>query len=189
MPTLKDRILAFNEKADILLSSTFWTNYKKISVYSEFSGRGRGGGPESILIGPERPEFADVILPLRLFVGKSDLPSMSKLKTQYESSGLDPSIIGKYVKSLDSLESYLDQNTSLFRTNTPVTRREVFNVFMWGHYCHIDNLPLKERFEEWRGIEFVFNHYAMEFDLILRNYIICISIMKRINEEALRFLA
>ena len=184
----------FNEKADKLkeLSFTEWVASEPTRYTLEFKP---GGGITGKRHGPDAESVDAFVLTFRFFVSDREPSSFRRMARMYEELGKaslvsDP-IVNAFLGTRTNMNQWLDRviPVGFFhgdKANTKgVTRREVFEVFMWGALAH-SSPKEKAQYEEWRReYPAELPRFQYEFDSILKQYFQAISHAQNLNERAI----
>jgi hypothetical protein len=184
----------FNEKADKLkeLKFTEWVASEPTRFTLEFK---RGGGITGKRYGPDAESVDAFVLTFRFFVSDREPSSFRRMARMYDELGkaslVSAPIVNAFIDTRTNMDQWLDRvvPVAFIRPQNAddkiFTRREVFEVFMWGALAH-SSPKEKAQYEEWRR-EHPANlpRFEYEFDSILKEYFKAISHAQNLNERAI----
>ncbi len=179
----------FREKAKELEDSIFIQSVAKSGSLGT-SIKGRVGEPLTPQrTGPTEDEVRSSILTIRLFCQDNDRISIRKISSLVASLPIDQPIKDEYARWRSELNAFLDSPTStgFDLGNGPITRRFLFETFLYGFYAHLEE-PKFKLISEWRGMPF-FADMKTEFDLILLKFTQAVARLSRAVEKAEAALA
>jgi hypothetical protein len=173
----------FREKAKELESSIF---VQSIANSGSLSTSIKGQAGEALSpqrTGPTEDEIRSSVLTIRLFCQDNDRISIRKTATFVNSLTIDQQIKDEYARWRSELKDFLDAPTStgFDLGNGPITRRFLFETFLYGFYAHLEDAKLK-LISDWRGMPF-FADMKMEFDIILLKFTQAVARLSRTVEK------
>jgi hypothetical protein len=174
----------FREKAKELEDSIFVQSIAKSGSLSTSIKR-RVGEPLTIeRSGPTEDEIRSSVLTIRLFRQDNDRISIRNIAALVNSLPIDQQIKDEYARWRSELNDYLDAPTStgFDLGNGPITRKFLFETFLYGFYAHLEE-PKFKLVSEWRGMPF-FADMKMEFDMILLKFTQAVARLSRVVEKA-----
>jgi len=179
----------FREKAKELEDSIFVRSIatkKSLGTSLDWS---RDGPMTTDREGPTEDEIRSSVLTIRLFRQDKDRISIRDTAKLIEALPIDQSIKDEYSQIRSDLNSFLDSQTSVgFDLGSGlITRRFLFDTFLYGFYCHLEE-EKQRRIYEWRDKPF-FNDMKMEFDLILLKFTQSVARLSRVVEKVEAALA
>jgi hypothetical protein len=133
--------------------------------------------------GPTEDEIRSSILTIRLFLQNKDRISIHDIAEIIESLPIDQSIKDDYNRIRSDLNGFLDSPASigLDLGGCMITRRFLFETFLYGSYAHLDESP-QLLISEWRDKPF-FNDMTIEFDLILLKFTQSVARLSRVVDK------
>jgi len=180
-------IRLFNEKADHLESLSFTQKIMTapsgfhMEVHSDKEGRAWRQGP-----GGESVEA--FVLTFRYFVQDQEVSfrRMARMYAKLSAAGvISRPLADRFNKLRDNVNLFLDQEISIQYNEEKLTRRRVFEVFMWGGLAHA-NEAKKALHDEWRQGPFPFFYLMLENEFVRTLAILLGAIfrMRSLNQEA-----
>ncbi len=176
----------YNEKADKLEGMSFTKR-----ILSEGSGVQisvkRGEPVSAARFGPDQESIEAFVLTFRFFVQDNEPSSFRNLAVLYDDPtlSLDPDTVHRFKEAREAINSFLDAPTMVRINERRLTRREVFEVFMWGALAHSHK---KDTFDKWAGIPVFFQMMENEFVYTLASILRAVFAIRELNKEALRQL-
>ncbi|MDP8939252.1 MAG: hypothetical protein M3N10_02990 [Actinomycetota bacterium] len=180
----------FNEKADKLERLSF--TKKIISEPSGFRlAANSEGGITASRHGPDDESIDAFVFTLRFFVQdneNSSFRNMAKMYDKLHASGLlSEAVAGKFSQIRGATNDYLSGETFIQHNDNRLTRRQIFDVFMWGGLAHA-NKSKKAVFDQWRQVPYFFPLVENEFVHTLVTLLGAIFRMRHVNGMALKEL-
>lgn len=132
------------------------------------------------------------MLTFRFFIQDNEPSSIREMQKRYrrlyEDSLIPHELLDDFEDARNWLLSYLNSDTPINllqrdSTTRAVTRKEVFDVFIWGGLAHA-NKHKKKKFDRWREA-LIFPALENEFVKILVHYLRAIRYMQRLNNQVL----
>lgn len=180
----------FNEKADKLekLRFTKRITSDETSVTVHFRAEGGITGERD---GPDDESIDAFVLTFRFFIQDNEPTSIRKMDRMYEelreTSLLSKSLVEDFSEVRKVLNGFLNENTQMHYFGKTITRRDVYEVFMWGGLAHA-NEQKKAVYDEWQSLPFLFSMLEHEFVRVLVTYLKGIFFMRRLNKKAIEEL-
>lgn len=188
MPTAIERLQLFIEKAEELQNSKFLAEIRSGKLSAHF--KWKVGGPiETNRIGPEEESAKAFILTLRFFRQATDTISLRQMEDMVISLSVDTKLKDEFVKIRDNLNKYLDSppKISVVENGLKVmTRREIFETFLWGHYAH-SSPDKSNKLKSWERF-LLFDDLRMEFDAILLAFATTIGSLSDVCKRIIKCL-
>ncbi len=179
----------FNEKADKLESLSFAK--RLLSEESGFRMEYRPGeGITAARYGPDAESIDAFVLTLRFFVQNNEPTSFANMAKRYDglcvASLLPESLANDFNELRDGLNRYLDGPTFVVLDETPLARRELYEVFLFGGLAHA-NEAKKALYDGWKNGPFTFFYLLLEneFVSILARMFHAILVARGLNEAAI----
>lgn len=168
----------FDEKAKKLLKSSMISKLEnsKISLNIIIEG-GIVNNPTYLL--PDQEFIESFLLTLRFFIQNNEASSIRNLLDVYISSN-NQNMISKFETIRNQLLRYMDCKCPLQEKSYNYTRKEVFDIFIYGEYAHSTH---KYEFERIRDNDFIFPIYSYIFVETLFQYLNAISEISILNDE------
>lgn len=175
----------FNEKAEVLLSSSFMEKFGRGETGVTFNFNVSNGASFEFF-GPEGESVSAALYTLRMFIQNNDRISIGNLKKIYESEPTLHELLKSFSVIQDNLNSQLDKqgNTDFF--GKKYTFREALEVYLYatGH-------TNRQKVEELKSILDAPLAGAMFRDMVnaaiaLIGY--CVKGLKDLNEKAIEIL-
>ena len=181
------RLKLFNEKAKRLLESRFVKHIlrsKKIS----FGVRAEKGKPIQISTTlPDQDSIDAFVLTFRYFIQNNERCSFGNLAKTYSKSFIPKEMRKEYFEARKRLNDYLDSPASLKYGDEPLSRRRVFDVFVYGGLAHAHQKK-KEVFSKWMENPIVRGFFEAEFASILFTTLRIIQYVAKLNSRAIEAL-
>ncbi len=180
----------FNEKADKLekLGFTRRITSEETRVTVHFQAE---GGITGERYGPDDESIEAFVLTFRFFVQDNEPTSIRRMDRMYEelwaTSLLSDSLAEDFHKVREDLNEFLDKNTHVHYFGKTITRRDIYDTFMWGGLAHA-NEKKKAVYDEWQSLPFLFDMLEYEFVRVLVTYLKGIFFMRSLNEKAIEEL-
>ena len=173
----------FNEKADVLLHSSFSEKLLRNQSAFLFSWS-EGQAPESVLIGAEGESVDAAFLTLRMFMQNNDRISIGNIAKIYESE-FDISPFRQEFESTRSLiNTYLDSKNGIDFFGKQYTNKETIELLLYGSKGHSN----RAKESELKGLmldPIVSNLFLHMVNVAAANLVKGISAISDINKKAL----
>ncbi len=182
------RILALIvEKADKLHGLGF-TRHLLNGGHIGFSGNAEPDGFALKRDGPTEEEIDAFVLTLRFFVQNNEPTSIENIVKLFRDLPLAQERIDAAVRSRQTLNERLDQPGSIQLGDEQLTRRQIFEVFLYGGLAHA-NPTKKVIYDGWATDPIRFMLLQVEFTSILVDLLNAISWFGRASRAASRILS
>jgi uncharacterized protein YjiS (DUF1127 family) len=173
----------FNEKADKLESLSFTKQ-----IFSERSGvkaSYRQGEPLRVeRYGPKDEALDAFVLTLRFFIQNNESSSFANLAQVYDQLPPNLEEVEAFRAARAELNELLDETTMVWIEDRGLTRREIYEVFLWGGLAHA-NPEKKRKYDEWSKIPFFFELVQNEFVLTLAQVLGVIFRVRELNKSVI----
>lgn len=182
-----NRVLAlFEEKAGYLLQLS--AAKELLKTQSSNLRFDRECGWTSSYDGPKGELVDALALTLRLFVQEREPIAIRRMKALYPNLAVPDAIRFGFLEACGRLNAFLDSKTGLsIEAGKQLLNREIFEIFLFGNLAHVENRKKRETFEALRGGP-LFPLFELHFGVVLREFVIAISVLRNINEKALEHL-
>ena len=172
----------FNEKADKLLRLSFMGKMQHPDSGVTISFERVNDKGEALIKqerrGPEEEAIDACVLTFRYFIQNNEQTSFANMETHYLDAPIDDELKQQFVELRKQVNEFLDGTTNMNFNNETLTRRRIMEVFVYGGFSHAN--------EEKRTPAAVL--FENEFLVIMRNIIVAIAQIRRMNENALESL-
>jgi len=184
VPEMVELLVRFNERASKLYEFSFHRQATgpgtgwKMQFTPKVEAEHRGADAES---------RSAVLLELRLLVQKRDQISFEQIVKLHELLPISDEQKQASRGSLSALEGYLSETCSAKFADWPFSRKELFEVYMFGKHAHLnpDKVPLANRLD---GSKMAVAHQS-DFEDIVLTYIEYALWYKAFNEKIIQSLA
>ncbi|MDD5584716.1 MAG: hypothetical protein PHV55_06650 [Candidatus Omnitrophica bacterium] len=178
----------FNEKVDKLINSRFVKHIQenkglKVSIKSSV---GEKVGISHNL--PDQDAIDAFVLTVRFFIQDNESTSLHNMAELYTEISVSQNIKDDFNYVRDKLNSELSKKSMFNLQGKNLTRREVFDTFIYGGLAHAE-AEKKEDFDKWMRIEPLAAFITAEFNNVLIYFLDCIAYIKKVNLRALEELA
>lgn len=173
----------FNEKADVLLNSSFSEKLLRNQSAFLFSWS-EGQEPESVLIGAEGESVDAAFLTLRMFMQNNDRISIGNIAKIYESE-LDISPFRQEFEAIRlQINTFLDLKNGINFFGKQYTHKETIELLLYGSKGHSN----REKESELKGLmqlPIISNLFLHMVNVAVANLVKGISVISEINTRAL----
>ena len=175
-------MMEFNEKADKLYNNNFT---KKIASEG-FGVSFHLEKDEPLVVDKKFPideEIESFVVTIRIFTLKRDILYTNKfVKNIYSKLPDDCEEKINFIDANNKLEQYLDSSNDIIKIDgEEITRREIFNTFLYGGLVHVKDDVERRRYKMWMEHPMSGPIYESEFVSILTNMLSCILFMQEMN--------
>lgn len=191
MTGMTDALKLFNEKAKILANSVF---VKQIREYNKILleiDTKMGKDTKTSVPVPDREAINSFVLTFRFFIQNNEICSFGNLGDVYRNLPVSDEMKKQFHQARQMLNDYLDSETSIkIKTgfkNGELTRRKVFDVFLYGDLAHA-NPKKKKLFDEWMGDTLLVGFLWFEFVVILFEILNIIKFVENLNAKVIKSL-
>jgi len=176
------------EKADKLRGLRF-TRYLIDGGSIGFSATAPDGGGFVVQReGPDEEAIDAFVLTLRFFVQDNEPTSLNNIDKLFSGLPLEPARIKAVSGTHHAINDYLDGSSHHFVGGRGLTRREIFEVFLYGGLAHA-NAEKKTTYDRWANDEIGFLTLQMEFTDILVKLLKAIFWFRQACQQALDILS
>jgi hypothetical protein len=176
----------FNEKADKLESLRF-TQYIITQRQIGLTVSYRDGQLSVETRWPAREAIDAFLLTYRFFVQDNEPTSLRRMAATYESLPQLAAHSASVAGMRANLNASLDQLASFLYKGRDVTRREVYEVFLWGGLAHA-NREKKSLYDEWATEPGIFAFLQLVFVSVVVEVLGAVLWMRRINCDSIALL-
>ncbi|MDF1617303.1 hypothetical protein [Petrocella sp. FN5] len=171
----------FNEKADKIFTSSFVEDFKNNGIKMNIKIDGGIGHIPTINI-PDESFFDALILTLRFFIQDNEEISIRNLNEVYNKDNIKKELKDEFNGTRNELINFLGFNCHINDNGKSYSRREVFDIFIYGNYAHHTK---RKEYQVLKNNKFLYPMYCYEFTNILLEYIKSIAKIEAINVELL----
>lgn len=158
----------FIDSADGLLKSRFLEQVTADGIKTTLQWQ-RDGLITTARTGPDNEAVKAFILTLRFFCQDNEDTSIRKLNKRIQDLPIDPALKSAFSASRDSLNTYLDDQSSFVGLADADSRRGIFVTFTYGQFAHA-NSGKRRRLEQWKQSG-VWDDLRAEYDAILLGFL------------------
>ena len=173
----------FNQQADKLARLTFTKQVLAGQSGVRFSMR-QGIGSTTQRYGPDDESIAAFVLTFRLFVQDKDSISIRNITALLQSLPITSVVKSTAVEIRSAINQFLDSDTPYGYNGEQLTFRRIYEVFLWGYLCHIDDDKYAV-YDAWSSFAPVFPMLENEFVFALSRVLLGIMGLKRCISDAL----
>jgi len=178
----------FNEKVDKLINSRFVKHIqdnKGLRVSMKSSVEEKVGISHNL---PDQDAIDAFVLTIRFFIQDNEPTSLRNMAKLYTEISVSQEIKGDFNYVRDKLNLELDKKSMFNLQGKDLTRREVFDTFIYGGLAHAE-AEKKEDFDKWMQLEPLSAFITAEFNNVLIYFLDCIAYIKKVNLRAIEELA
>ena len=112
---------------------------------------------------------------------KNESTSLSKMQTLYSDLNVEPRLVSKFTEIREQLNCYLDSESNLsISEDGPMTRREIFDLFVNGDLAHANNATTEANYRAIRETP-MFPVFQSDFTLTVQIIMSALSEMQQVN--------
>jgi hypothetical protein len=129
-----DALKLFNEKAERLLSLSYWNKSLGAGAVVEWK---RGEGWDSVFVGADEESLEALLLTARLFMQNNERISLGNVRRLYQTIPVDMALQDSVRAHCDELNAFLDSDSNLvIEEHRQLTHRDILEIFLYGGYAH-----------------------------------------------------
>ncbi len=114
--------------------------------------------------------------------------SLSNMQTLYSDLNVETQLISRFTEIRDQLNCYLDSESNLsISEDGPMTRREIFDLFVNGDLAHTNNATTEANYRAIRETP-MFPVFQLDFTLTVQIIMSALSEMQQVNCVAIEQL-
>jgi hypothetical protein len=174
----------FNEKADVLVNSSFGDamlrNESAFMLEAKANGR-----VEFVLVGAEGESVDAAFLTLRLFIQNNDRISLRNISQIYATESELAHLQSEYERGRQAINRYLDSRNGINFFGDNYTNREVLELLMFGSKGHT-NRAKEKKLKELTKSSIVGPMFLNQVNAIAATVIRALSELAKLNAMALR---
>ena len=168
----------FNEKVERLEQRGFAEESRGGGAIVEWR---KGHGWDGFFAGPSDKTVEATVLTLRLFLLSNESTSLSNMQTLYSDLNVETQVISRFTEIRDQLNCYLDSESNLsISEDGPMTRREIFDLFVNGDLAHANNAKTEANYRAIRETP-MFPVFQSDFTLTVQIIMSALSEMQQVN--------
>lgn len=174
----------FNEKVDKLINSRFVKHLqenKGLKVSMKSSVGEKVGISHNL---PDHDAIDAFVLTVRFFIQDNEPMSLRNMAKLYSELSISQNTKDDFNYVRDKLNSELDKKSMFNLEGKDLTRRNVFDTFIYGGLAHAE-AKKKEDFDKWMRIEPLAAFIIAEFNNVLIYFLDCIAYIRNVNLRAL----
>jgi len=174
----------FNEKAQRLRDSRFIEILKNsgTTAISLQYRKDEGVQIESTL--PDTDSIDAFVLNIRFFIQNNEKSSFENISKIYDELNIENKYKVQVEEARKELNSYLDSESHININNKKITRRNIFDTYIYGGLAHA-NPQKKKIYDEWMKEPMLSQFLNFEFVNILTDFIRIINYIASINLEVI----
>ncbi|MGE3601469.1 MAG: hypothetical protein AB7N70_38675 [Dehalococcoidia bacterium] len=174
------------EKADKLEGLRF-TRHLLRGGFIGVSGKATDEGSVIQREGPDEDSIDAFVLTLRFFIQSNEPTSIANIENLFSALPLEPARVNAVKGTRRVLNERLDQWSHIVLKGQRLSRREIFEVFLWGGLAHA-NAAHKATYDSWAENDLGAMALQMEFTAILVDLLNVIFWFRQASREALSIL-
>jgi hypothetical protein len=172
----------FNEKANKLENSRFTRRMLKNKVgFKLLINPGRPWKAKRF--GPDNHSIDEFILTLRFFIQNNEKTSFENMAEIYHKLPSTNDLVQKFDEVHHSINKFLDNPSPINLGVQNISRRDIFEVFIWGGLAHA-NKKKKAEYDKWLANP-IFPILEEQFVYILTQYLLAIFDVRELNEQVI----
>lgn len=176
----------FNEKVDRLINSRFVKHIQEKGLkVSMKSSQGKKVDISHTL--PDQDAIDAFTLTVRFFIQDNEPSSLNNMAGLYNEIPVSTDIKDDFNYTRDKLNSELDKKSMFNFKNKHLTKREIFDTFIYGGLAHAKPKKKKE-FDAWMRVELFAAFITSDFANTLIYFLNCIAYIKKVNFKAIEEL-
>lgn len=133
---------------------------------------------------PDKEASKAMILTARMFVQERDQISLDKVDSIAKGGSLSKEWTSLVTAICKKFNEYLDANALAKVDNVTVTRRDILETFLYGHYAHL-NADKEELYQKWAKTPLLFQMYEFEFHSTLTAVFTTVAKISRLSKMEL----
>ena len=172
----------FNEKADKLQRLSFAKKILHGEIAVNISWK-RGAKTKIKRFGPSEESIEAFVLTFRFFIQENEPTSFAKIGKLYNDFPVGSDLVRKFNDEMKLLKRIWKSKAHVNIGEQQLTRRQVFEVFMWGGLAHSQK---KSTYDEWAKDSLIFPLLQSEFIMTLAKILEVIFEVRNINQAVIR---
>lgn len=185
-PNNKEDLLLFNEKADVLLASSFAEAMLNNSTGVMFEWS-TGNQPESIILGAEGESVDAAFLTLRMFIQNNDRISIANISKIYLNEAKLQPFAAEFESVKNDINVFLDKVNGIDFFGNNYTHKELIELLMYGSKGHT-NRAKEKQLKEIQKLQFISHLFNNQVNRAVTVLMIGIGKLADINKNAIKSL-
>ena len=176
-------MLLFNEKVGKLENGKFFQYILRQRPKITIKKNANQPAEIDVLI-PDEDATDAFILTVRFFIQDNESTSLSNMAKLYESMDISDEQKENIRQARNNLNEYLDSESMITWRKQRLSRRDIFDTFIYGGLAHANEIK-KKIYDEWTVDKVTSHGFEFEFTNILLTFLSPLKYIKKLNLQIL----